>query len=240
MHRNVVTKLTALSLAAFAVGACAKDPTEGKTVATVSEARQPEAAAEAKQPTAETEKAAPGAKAVAVETLDVDVAASKVGFVGAKVTAQHVGEFKEFTGKVTLADGKLSAVEFEVKPASVVVDGGMPKLEGHLRHEDFFFVEKYPTARFVSTEIKGGSDVEGMNATVTGNLELRGVTRSITFPAYVEVTESGVTAKTEFGINRKDFGIEYPGMQDDLIKDNVLLQIAFQAKRSGTTTAAAE
>ena len=224
MRRSVVTQLTALSLAAFAVGACAKDPTEGKTAATV---------AEAKQPAAE-KAAAPAAAKAAEETLEVAIADSKLGFVGAKVTAQHVGEFKEFTGKVKLADGKLSGVEFEVKPAAIVVDGGLPKLEDHLRHADFFDVENHPTATFVSTEIKEGSSAEGMNATVTGNLTIRGTTKSITFPAAVEVSATGVSAKTEFGINRKDFGIEYPGMKDDLIKDNVLLQIALQAKRGAT------
>lgn len=213
MRRSFALLIAALALAA---AACAKDPTAGKTEAKVA---APVAAAEQ-------------APAVA-ETLPVAKDSSKIGFVGAKVTAEHVGVFQDFDGKISLVGGKLEGgrVEFEVKPESVIIDGGLPKLEGHLKSPDFFDVAKYPTARFVSTEIKPGSNVPGMTHTVTGNLELRGTTKSVTFPARVEVAPGAVKATTEFGINRKDFGIQYPGMPDDLIKENVLLKIDLTAPR---------
>mgnify|MGYP001341828940 CR=1 FL=1 len=216
-------------LAAVVAGAgCVKDPTEGKTAAKVAEPQQ-------------VEKAPEGAEAADVakktERLTVDRSRSKVGFVGAKVTAQHVGVFQEFTGSIALVDGKLEGgnVEFEVQTASVVADDGNPRLEGHLRSPDFFEVEKFPTAKFVSTSITAGSDAEGMTHTVTGNLTIRGTTKSVTFPAKVEVTPSEVRASTEFGINRNDFGIVYPGKADDLIKDNVLIQVDFVAPRAAAT-----
>lgn len=213
MRRTLM--LTGLSLAALSAVACAKDPTSGKTEAAVA--------------AAQVEKAAPET----AETLAVDTGSSKIGFIGAKVSAQHVGVFQDYTGKIALVGGKIEGgkVEFEVKAESMILDGGLPKLEGHLKSADFFDVEKYPLARFVSTEIKQGSDVEGMNYTVTGNLEMRGTTKSVTFPAAIDVGAEGVKAKTEFGINRKDFGIEYPGMPDDLIKDNVLIQVELAAPR---------
>jgi polyisoprenoid-binding protein YceI len=80
----------------------------------------------------------------------------------------------------------------------------------------------------VSTEIKR----DGAAYVVTGNLELHGVTKSVTFPATIDVTPSAVAVKAEFGVNRKDFGIVYPGAADDLIKDNVLLQISLTAPRT--------
>lgn len=225
MRRTVGTHLTILTLAALAVAGCAKDPTEGKATATVA------------APQAEKAAPAPAAPAAVTEVLDVSTEGSKIGFVGAKVTAQHVGAFKSFTGKVSLADGKIEGgkVEFEVKTADMVVDDGKaPKLEGHLKSPDFFDVEKFPTARFVSTAIKAGSDQPDMTHTVTGDFEIRGVKRTVTFPAQIEVGAAGVTAKTEFGINRKDFGIEYAGMPDDLIKDNVLITVQFTAPRGAT------
>ena len=36
---------------------------------------------------------------------------------------------------------------------------------------------------------------------------------------------SSVDADAEFAINRKDFGVVYPGMPDDLIKDDVLIKL---------------
>lgn len=215
MRRTVCVPLTILSLAVLSAAACAKDPTAGKAAATVAEAQAVKAVS-------------PGA-----ESLDVSPAASKIGFVGAKVTAQHVGEFRDFSGTISLVSGKVEGgqMAFEVKPGSVEVDGGLPRLEGHLKSADFFDVEKHPTARFASTEIKAGSDAVGMTHTVTGNLTMRGTTRSVSFPARIEVADDAVEAKTEFGINRKDFGIEYPGKPDDLIKENVLIQVDLKAPR---------
>ena len=204
-----------LFAAALALAACAKDPTQGKNKAEVAPAKDE----------------APAPAPAGAETLAVGPA---IGFVGAKVTAQHVGHFHEFAGTVSLVDGKpeQSRIELEVKVASVTIDGGPDDLVNHLKSADFFDVANHPLARFVSTEIKPGSDAAGMNYTVTGNLELRGTRKSVTFPARIDVTPGAVTVKTEFGIDRRDFGIVYPGMQDDLIKDNVLLQIALAAPRA--------
>lgn len=213
-----MTKLS-LSLAGLALlgaAACAQDPTAGKAKAAVSEAK--------------TETRAPAA----AETLAVTPATSKIQFVGAKVTAQHVGEFQDFQGTIHLVDGKPEAshVQFEVKVASFTVDSGGDALVGHLKSPDFFDVQRFPTATFSSTEIKVGSPVAGYTHTVIGNLEIRGTKKSITFPAAITVSPQGVQVKSEFGIARKDFGIVYPGMKDDLIKDNVLLRIDLAASRT--------
>jgi len=99
-----------------------------------------------------------------------------------------------------------------------------------LKSPDFFDVEKFPKAKFVSTAIKAGGD-NGATHTVTGNLELHGVTKAITFPAQIKVDPDAVSVVAEFSINRKDFSIVYPGMPDDLIKDDVLLKLSLHAKK---------
>jgi polyisoprenoid-binding protein YceI len=104
------------------------------------------------------------------------------------------------------------------------------KLTGHLKSGDFFDVEKFPKATFTSTEIKPGG-AGGATHTITGNLELHGVKKSISFPAKVTVDASAVKADAEFVINRKDFGLVYPGKPDDLIKDEVLIKLHVTAPR---------
>ena len=47
----------------------------------------------------------------------------------------------------------------------------------------------------------------------------------ITVPVTTQQTAEGVRAKSEFTINRHDWGISYRGMADDLIKDNVLIKL---------------
>jgi polyisoprenoid-binding protein YceI len=58
------------------------------------------------------------------------------------------------------------------------------------------------------------------------------VTKSISFPATIKINSDAVDVDTEFAINRKDFGIVYPGMPDDLIKDDVLLKLHVRAAKA--------
>ena len=154
-----------------------------------------------------------------------------VFFTGSKVTGSHTCQFKEWTGSVTLKNGKAEGgeLEFTIKTASVEGDVGSRndwtgKLEEHLKSPDFFDVAKFPTATFKSTEIKAGGDA-GATHTVKGDLTMHGVTKRVSFPATLAVKGKDVTGKTEFSINRKDFGIAYAGKADDLIRDGVVLKI---------------
>jgi polyisoprenoid-binding protein YceI len=160
-----------------------------------------------------------------------DQAESKVQWVGAKITGKHDGGFGTFEGTIDLvdADPTKSRVSVEITMDSLTADA--EQLVGHLKSKDFFEVETYPKSRFTSTAVVAGGD-GGASHTVTGNLELHGVTKSITFPATITVQGDTVAVKAEFAINRKDFGIVYPGKPDDLIKDDVLLRLNISAKKS--------
>jgi len=100
-----------------------------------------------------------------------------------------------------------------------------------LKTADFFDVAKFPEATFVSTSIKAGGE-NGATHTVTGNLTLHGVTKSITFPATISVTGGVATVDANFAINRKDFGINYPGAQDNLIRDDVVMKLTIHANKA--------
>ncbi len=207
--------LLSLALLALPIAAgCNTDPAKGKTQATVG------SAAEA--------VAAPAAGAV---NYAFSNDGSKLEFVGAKVSAKHEGSFTAFRGTVGVVDNDAtkSQVKAEVDIASLSVEPA--KLAGHLKTPDFFDAEKFPHANFTSTTIKAGGD-NGATHTVTGNLELHGVTKAITFPAKIKIEGDSVSVDAEFAINRKDFGIVYAGMADDLIKDDVLIELTLRAKKS--------
>ena len=206
----------------LSLSACDNNPGEGKTAATVNEPA-PATAAQA-------ENVAPSGAA----TYTFSAADSKVEFVGAKITGKHDGSFKTFNGTISVPEGKpeLGSVKVEIETNSLTVDNA--KLEGHLKTADFFDVGKYPKASFTSTAIAPSTD-SGKTHVITGNLELHGVTKSISFPANVRVSEGAVESDAEFVINRKDFGITYPGMPDDLIKDEVLLKLQIRAKKAAST-----
>lgn len=169
-------------------------------------------------------------------SLPIDTATSSLGFTGAKVTGSHDGSFTRFDGTIELDRASLTAssVNVTIQIGSLVIEP--ERLSGHLLGADFFDATTYPTATFVSTAVtEGGTGVVGTTAvthTVTGDLTLHGRTQRITFPAVIEREGAGVHARAEFTINRRDFAIEYPGMPDDLIRDEVVIRFDVHTRAS--------
>jgi len=156
---------------------------------------------------------------------------SKVEFTGSKVTGKHDGGFKQFKGAITLVGDKpeASSVTVVIDTPSVYTDtDGLTK---HLQTADFFEVGKFPKATFTSTKIEPDPAKGAGNFIVTGELDLHGVKKTVTFPAEINITPDAVTVNAEFTINRKDFGIVYAGKADDLIRDDVVIKLTLKAPR---------
>ncbi|WP_193210442.1 YceI family protein [Luteolibacter marinus] len=152
---------------------------------------------------------------------------STIGFTGSKVTGKHDGGFKSFTGYFSVADGAPVGNDHKVVIDMTSTWSDAEKLTEHLKAPDFFDVEKFPETTFDVTEIKKESDTA---YTVSGNFKLHGVEKNISFPATVSQDGDTVKIQAEFDINRKDFGILYPGKTDDLIRDEVVIRLDLQAK----------
>jgi polyisoprenoid-binding protein YceI len=188
-------------------------------------------------PASDTSKAVTGeaAKVASPQTgggtkYTITPASSKIEFVGSKVTGSHNGSFEEFDGAIDYVnnDPTKSRVNIRMDVNSIKTDD--PNLTKHLLTPDFFDVAKFPEASFVSTEIKPGGD-KGASHTVTGNLTLRGVTKAVTFPATISITPDAANVDADFAINRKDFGINYAGAADNLIRDDVVLKLTIRANK---------
>lgn len=144
---------------------------------------------------------------------DFDKAHSFIGFKVKHMGLIEVpGFFRDFTGTVNYDEKELtkSSVEFTAKMTSV--DTGVAGRDNHLRKADFFEVEKYPDMTFKSTKV----EKKGNNLTVTGDLTMKGVTKSVTIPfqiaGWLPANERnggtmGITGETT--INRRDFGVNY-------------------------------
>ncbi|HEV8427845.1 MAG TPA: YceI family protein [Pyrinomonadaceae bacterium] len=210
MGRSVLLMIVA---GAMLVSACS-DPAADKTKAVTGEAAK---------------VASPAAAAQGQKYL-ITTQNSKVEFVGSKVTGSHNGLFGEFSGQIDYSGTpEQSRVSITMKTDSLSTD--TPDLTKHLKTADFFDVAKYPEATFVSTSIKAGGD-KGASHTVTGNLTLHGVTKAVTFPATISVTPDVATVDSTFSINRKDFGINYAGQADNLIRDDVVLKLTIRANKA--------
>lgn len=143
-------------------------------------------------------------------TYTVDNAKSTVNWHGSKLTGEHSGTIQIQSGSLSVEGGNVTAGEFviDMNTLKETVDESneeakkyAAKLEGHLKSADFFEVETYPTSKFVITKVEGDN--------VSGNLTIKGITKEISFPATINVTDNEVTASAEFTINRADWEVKY-------------------------------
>ncbi len=158
---------------------------------------------------------------------------SKIGFIGSKLTAIHEGSFKNFSGHFTVAGEGIDrdgTHRISIDMASVATDE--EKLTTHLKSEDFFDVARYPVTTFSLLDMTAADGEEQGNYQVVGILDLHGVKKKITFPAQIDVAEdrNSLAMKARFSIDRKAFGIVYPGLPDDLIRDRVVIDLDLEAQ----------
>ncbi len=207
-----MSRLLIITTALLIITACS-NPASDKPQAVTNEAA----------PVAQTSPAAQG------ERYRITPETSQITFVASKVTGSHHGSFKKFAGVIGFnAQPETSSVNVTIETNSVEADD--PGLTKHLQTPDFFDVATYPQAIFTSTAIKAGG-AGGATHTVTGNLTLHGVTKSITFPATIAVTPNSITVDSTFSINRKDFGINYAGAADNLIRDEGVLTLKVRGEK---------
>ena len=166
--------------------------------------------------------------------LGEDKEASKIIVIGTKVTGRHEIRFpiKEATATLTkecISGGK---IVLDIANLEVLDLQGewKAKLEGHLKSPDFFEAEKYAEGVFEVTGCERGS---GDTLYLSGNLTLRGVTKSIRFPAVYKYDPNQPTLEASFNINRQEWGISYKGKADDLIRDEVNIQVKLAGRPAG-------
>lgn len=175
--------------------------------------------------------------------LTVSVADSKVNWIGKKVTGQHNGTIKVLKGEVLVDNGKVTGgtVEIDMK---TIVDEDLKdeeynkKLVTHLSSADFFDVEKFPTSKLELTKVDILNDASkpNVNSNVTGNLTMKDVTKSITFPAEIKIENGVLTVKADFDIDRTDWNIKYgsgkffENLGDKMINDKFNLNLTIIAK----------
>ena len=170
------------------------------------------------------------------ELNNVDATSSVLTWIGTKPTGAHNGTVALKSGGLLVENGKLTQGVFVIDMNTITnLDmagaDGAGKIEGHLKAADFFDVVVYPTSKFVITSVV---EAEGKLA-VTGNLQIKDVTKSITIPAMIS-EEGGITTfKSDvFNVDRADFNVKYgskrwiEGLKDKFIND--LMEMSFEVK----------
>ncbi|MEE1884031.1 YceI family protein [Pedobacter flavus] len=141
------------------------------------------------------------------ESYSVDTKKSNITWFGKKFSGSHKGTVAIKSGSLTFDNKKLINGTFVADMNSIKDDDGSKNLENHLKSDDFFGAQKFPNASFTVKKVAGS----GANLNITGDLTIKGITQSITFPAKISWNSDGsATAKVEkIVIDRTKYDIKY-------------------------------
>ncbi|MCZ8196623.1 MAG: YceI family protein [Flavobacterium sp.] len=165
------------------------------------------------------------------QTKKVDASKSTVAWIGKKVTGQHNGTINLKDGALVFKKSKLKGGTFTVDMSSInttdLTGEYKGKLDGHLKADDFFGTDKYPTSKLVFKKIADKGN--GVYA-VTADLTIKDITNPIKF----DITVKGSTASTSLKIDRTKYGIKYgsgsffDNLGDKTINDEFQLDVTLQ------------
>lgn len=203
-------QISAALILGFALVSCGQAP-EGEKVE-----------AQDKVETTAADKSTGSAYAVSTEE-------SKISWVGAKLVGNsHNGYIKLQDGQLTVEDGNLIGGTFVIDMSTITDtdledEGKRQKLEGHLKSDDFFDVKAHPTATFEITSVETAANREDATHTITGNLTMKGNTKSVTLPANISMEGNTIKASTpQFVIDRTQWEVMYGASALDVVKDNII------------------
>lgn len=183
----------------------------------------------------------------AAVVMKLDPAASQIKWEGSKkiVKSSHYGNVKLKSGEVQMTGDALTGGTFEIDMASIVSEDlasapkDKAKLEGHLKNDDFFAVDKYPTSKFTITNVKAlkAAKVGEPTHEITGDLTIKGKTNTVTFPAVVTSVADKAEAKAKIVIDRTKWDIRYgsgkffDNLGDKVINDDIKFDVTLVAKK---------
>ncbi|WP_316842144.1 YceI family protein [Pedobacter gandavensis] len=169
------------------------------------------------------------------DTYKVDAAKSTITWIGKKFTGGHNGTINLQSGALTFNGKKLAGGNFVMDMNSIKDADNSANLEKHLKADDFFGADKFPTSTFVIKSVSGN----GATATVTGDLTIKGITKPISFPATLAWNADGTVTATaaKIIVDRTKYDIKYksssifPEIGNKMINDEFELSVKLVAKK---------
>ncbi|GAB3639658.1 YceI family protein [Spirosoma arcticum] len=162
------------------------------------------------------------------QAYTIDANASQLTWTGYAEVGSWApsGTLQLAKGQVTRNGNQISSATMTLDMTTIRHENG--QLQTHLRDEAFFDVTRFPTATFVLRALTG--------TTATGQLTLKGVTKSVSFPVVVSQEGTGLRIKGRAVVDRTQFGIRYnstsffSGLGDQAIKNEFALTFDVIAK----------
>lgn len=145
-------------------------------------------------------------------SVNVNTAESYIVWKGYKVTGSHYGKVMIKNGELNFDDaGMLTGGGFEIDMTTITCEDlegeWNQKLVGHLKSDDFFGVEKFPTAKFVITEVV--SRGKPGEYKIVGDLTIKETTKEIKFNTVINEEAGKRVATADITIDRSEYNVRY-------------------------------
>jgi len=170
-------------------------------------------------------------------SFKVDTTSSTIKWIGRKVTGEHFGNISIKSGTLEVEKGKLKGGTFEVDMNSITcsdLEGKWnEKLVNHLKSDDFFGVEKFPTS---TLKIKQAVHQGKNDYKIVADLTIKGTTKEIKFPATIDFGKNEVKATAKITVDRSEYNVRYgsgsffDNLGDKTIYDDFDLEVQLVAK----------
>ena len=164
--------------------------------------------------------------------VEVNVDASRLMWLGSKLTSNHQGEINLKSGELEIKDGKLVGGTFvidmtSIKNTDIDDDNSRKKLEKHLKAKDFFGVDKHPESKL---RITNAVSVNKEDYKITADLTIKEITHPITFSANIKIDNDAFLATSIIKFDRTKWDIKYKSSSffdvgDKMILDEIELKL---------------
>lgn len=164
------------------------------------------------------------AASYAQQTLKPVDGASKIHFTIRNFGINTGGDFTGLKGSVNFDPKTPASAAIDVSVDASTIDTDNKTRDAHLKKEEYFNVEKFPTLHYKSTRISGTASG---GYTAEGTITIKGTSKKISFPFTAMAREGGYQFECNFELNRRDFEV---GGSSAVMSDNLKVTISVLAK----------
>lgn len=174
---------------------------------------------------------------MALKKFKANTGISLIRWTGKKITGTHNGTINLSDGFIEVDDGKITGGSFDIDTRSIVItdikdEQTNAQFAGHLFSDDFFAVDKFPSANFTIMNV---TPSESNRSNIEGLLTIKGITHSLSFEATIDMQEKAISATGDIIVDRTKYDIKFrsgnffKGLGDTLIYNDFTLSLSLIA-----------
>lgn len=167
------------------------------------------------------------------QNLTASLEQSNIRWYGEELTGKtHFGDLSFKDAHIEVQDGIITGGNFVVNMTSLSVEdlsgGGKARLEGHLKSDDFFSVEKHPEATLKITQ---KAKVKDGVQTLFGKLTIKGIEHPVEFTMNLGENNTALAGLT---FDRSKYNVRFrsgsffENLGDKLILDDIRMEVSLK------------